>query len=173
MIRALVFEQLTERVGAETGLTITCNGFWWIPFGGMHVKDLEVDSAAGRALSCPEAVIDFGLSLTSRALVIREIHLSKPVLQLQKAKGKWVLFKSSTGKRELHGAKDVDRRPEEPSRQTAAHGIIVFVRSGVIRAEQDGIRVLEVKDVNGSLVIGREGEVSAPFLNLDAHKARK
>ncbi|MHC1742736.1 MAG: hypothetical protein AB9873_06855 [Syntrophobacteraceae bacterium] len=168
-----LLERLSSRIEAERGIRVQCKGFWWLPFLGVHVRGLEVRSAGISILSCPEAVLDFGVSPSHRGIVLRGLRLDRPVLRLRKVNGKLLAFAKPVRKRELDGRTNAPRQTGESVWPTDAQGVNIQVSSGEITAEQDGIRVLDIKGVNGSLVLKGDGEITAPFIDLNSLKFSK
>lgn len=170
--QALILASLTHRLESETEVGFTCKGFWWFPFMGVHVRDLDVRAAGRSVLECREASLDFDLSFVRPWLVPGTLRLDSPVLQLQKVDGRFMIFPKAVRK---GGAGAKIEGPEQTGAgimPTRARLLNIEIHSGVIVGEQNGVRVLEIKGVDGSLILKGDGEVKGPFLNLDPFKNR-
>ncbi len=166
----LVLERVSYWIESETGISVLCGGGWWLPFFGIHVRDLEVRLAGNRVLSCPEAALDFEISFRRPWIGLRGLRLTRPFLRLQKVNGKLLVLDGSTLTWAAHGEKETTRRSRDSIWSIDPEGMSIQIVSGEITALQNGSRVLDIKGINGSLVLKPDGEIVAPFVNLDPFK---
>lgn len=164
-----LLETLTGRIVSDMGLHVRSSGFWWAPFLGVHVRDLELEEAGRSVLSCPEAVVDFAFYPGRPWLVLESILLKSPTLHLKRINGRFVIFENRSREQGRRGGGG-SPRPESANRPwpSGSQMLSVQVRSGRITADQNELRVLDIKGIDGSFTLRGDGEVRAPFLKLDS-----
>jgi hypothetical protein len=160
---------LARRVESETEVRVRCKGFWWFPLFGVHVRQLEVDAGGRNVLSCREAVLDLAFSFNKPWVVLESLTLRSPTLHLEKIQGSFMAFGNTPRRADPTDPSDtVRRRTERTVWPTRPRMLNVRIHSGMITADQNGLRVLDIKGMDGSLALKMDGEVKAPFLNLDS-----
>ena len=154
---------------ASTNLNVQIRSYRWLPFSGIYLTEVKIESEGKPILDCNKVRLNYTLSIERPYIILQEVYLEKPLLQLERsADGKWLLPTLPVNKADGNGV-SAGYQPFEPSWTLPRIRII----SGTIEAKQQGNTVLSIKDISGAVhlrtVRGAEGpKIQMEFENIHA-----
>jgi len=160
------------RIEAATNFRVQIRSYRWWAFSGIYLIDVKVESQGKQILDCGKVRLNYKLSIRRPYIIVEEVYLEKPFLQLERsADGKWLVPAPPEGKEQI---KEVPGKgePSEPLWASMQLPMIQIV-SGTIEARQQGNTILSIKDISGAVhlraVQGAEGpKIQINFENLHA-----
>ncbi|MGA2026450.1 MAG: hypothetical protein ABSH17_05180 [Syntrophobacteraceae bacterium] len=160
------------RIEAATNFRVQIRSYRWWSFSGIHLIDVKVESQGKQILDCGKVRLNYKLSIRRPYIIVEEVYLEKPFLQLERsADGKWLVPAPSEGKEQI---KEVPGRGEPSGPLWASIQLpMIQIVSGTIEARQQGNTILSIKDISGAVHIravpGAEGtKIQVDFENLHA-----
>lgn len=160
-VQKQVIGYLIQQVTAKTGLKPEVERYRWLPFSGLHLQSLEVQSEGGEPiLQCEKAQLSYRFTMRWPHIEPKELILEKPVLHLEKDRdGTW----------RIPQRKATDAGVSPPGQTQWLHfpWPKLKIHSGTIIARQDGSTIFSVRDLTGSLDLKAGVEGEAPTLKLD------
>jgi len=166
-IQKAAIVRVVTRIEAATNFKVQIRSFQWRPFSGIYLREVKVEWGGKQVLDCGKVRIKCRPSIKPPFIIVEEIYLEKPFLQLEKkADGKWLLPASPGAKGQGRGS------GEEPFWSHIRLPRIQIV-SGTIEARQQGNTILSIKGISGAVklkaVQGADGpEIRLDFENLHA-----
>jgi hypothetical protein len=169
-----LISRVIKRVERDANVKIELGTLQWRPFSHLNIKGLEVQSAGETFLQSEQ--IDLAYYPVWRWPYVHptELHLDKPVIQLEKdSQGNWVLAKGNA-QREASPDKKSDKKTSGAG--TPFWAVIplprVIVNSALIEGRQDGQTVLLLRNVTGALSFRVISTPEGPRLAIDLDKWR-
>ena len=166
-IQKAVILGVVTRIEAATNFKVQIRSFQWRPFSCIYLTEVKVESGETQVLDCGKVRIKCRPSIKRPFIIIEEVYLEKPFLQLEReASGRWLIPASAGAKGQGRG------HGEEPFWSHIQLPRIQII-SGTIQARQQGNTILSIKDISGVVnlksVQGSEGpEIRLDFENLHA-----
>jgi len=166
-VQKTIISEIVTRIEAATNFKVGIGSLQWRPFSGIRLAEVKVESGGKQVLDCGNVRVKCRPSLKRPFIIVEEVYLEKPFLQLEKnADGKWLLPASVgiRGQGGGHGANPSWSYVSLPK---------ILINSGTILARQQGNTILSIKDISGSVklvtVQGAEGsEIRLDFENIHA-----
>ncbi len=155
------------RIEAATNFRVQILSYQWWPFSGIYLAGVKIESEGKQILNCDKVHLNYRLSTKRPYIIVEEVYLEKPFLQLERsADGKWLVPASSAKEGQGRGPGD------EPC-WTHMQLPTIQIVSGTIEARQQGNTILSIKDISGAVhlkaVTGAEGpKIRLDFENLHA-----
>ncbi len=159
-------------IQAATNFRVQIRSYQWWPFSGIYLTDVKIESEGKQILDCNKVRLDYKLSIERPYIIVKEVYLEKPLLQLERsAEGKWLVPATLGSKGHRNGGPAGDE-PTEPSGTPVQLPRIQIV-SGTIEARQQGNTIFSIKDISCAIhlrtVEGAEGpKIEMDFENLPA-----
>jgi translocation and assembly module TamB len=169
--KKIILRGVTQ-IEAATSFSVQIRSYQWWPFSGIYLTDVKIESEGKHILDCNKVRLDYKLSIRRPYIIVKEVYLEKPFLQLERsADGKWLVQAPSEGKGQIR-AVPARGGPSEPPWASMQLPRIQIV-SGAIEARQQGNTILSIKDFSGAVhlraVPGAEGpKIQIDFENLHA-----
>ncbi len=148
-----------------TGLRVEISSWRWKPLCAVALAGVKIEANGKRVLDCENVRLDCGLSLERPYVTIRQIVLKQPFVRLEKdAGGKWIVpvFGSSKS-REASGS------PRSGSWKQLKFPRIKIL-AGRIKAVQQGITVLSIRDFCGAVSLRTIEGAEGPKIRMDLLK---
>lgn len=171
-IQKEIISKAISRIEALTNLRVQIRSYRWLPFSGIYLTDVKIESMGKQILDCNNVHLNYQLSIKRPYIIIENVYLEKPFLQLERSsEGKWVVPAPPAGRESMSGMPAVDDSSEPVWTQIQLP--IIQIVSGTIEAIQQGNTILSVRDISGTVhlktVPGAEGpEIQMDFENLHA-----
>ncbi len=160
------------RIEAATNFRVAIRSYQWWPFSGIYLTDVKIESQGKQILECDKVRLNYKLSIRRPYIIVEEVYLEKPFLQLERsADGKWLIPVTPGGIWQRREA-ETGGEPSEPLWALIQLPRILIV-AGTIEARQQGNTILSVKDISGAVHLkaapGAEGpKIQINFENLHA-----
>ena len=161
-----------ESIEAATNFKVQIRSYRWLPFSGIHLIDVRIESAGKQVLDCGEIRLNYRLTPRKPYLVVEQVYLEKPFLQLERSgDGKWLLpafgAEGQKSEGEAQGADpDAVNKPIDPM-WTKIQFPIVQIISGTIEATQEGITVISIKDISGAVQLKAVRGAKGPRMQMN------
>ncbi|MGO9021452.1 MAG: hypothetical protein ACLQVJ_24205 [Syntrophobacteraceae bacterium] len=161
------------RIEAATNFRVQIRSYQWWPFSGIYLTDVKIESEGEQILDCGNVRLKYKLSTRRPYIIVEEVYLEKPFLQLERsADGKWLVPAPPEGighRRQIPAGGEPSDEPLWASIQLPRVQIV----SGTVEARQQGKSILSIKDISGAVhlraVPGAEGpKIQINFENLHA-----
>jgi uncharacterized protein involved in outer membrane biogenesis len=134
------------------------------------LTDVKIGSQGKQILDCGKVRLKYKLSIRRPHIIVKEVYLEKPFLQLERsADGKW-LVPAPPERKEQRRQVPAGGELSEPLWASIQLPMIQIV-SGTIEATQQGNTILSIKDISGPVYLraipGPEGpKIQIDFENL-------
>ncbi|MGC9196470.1 MAG: hypothetical protein ACP5IL_13605 [Syntrophobacteraceae bacterium] len=144
------------RLQRATHLRVTICSYRWNLRSSIYLTGVKIESAGKPVLDCQNVRLDYSFSLERPYLIVNNIELQKPFLQLERGPGGAWLLPFSMASGSAHAS--VSR----PS--TSCTGFKfprITILAGRIKAVQQGNTVLSIRDFSGAInlrMIAKAGE---------------
>ena len=150
-----------KQIENATDYKIELQSFAWVPFSGLRLENVRVQTDGTQILSCEDVNVSYRLSMTSPFLFLEDIYLKQPFIQLERTgDGKWLIPAGGPAGRQ-------DRKPgPTPSLQSFPLPNI-HIESGKIEATQQGKTILSIKDITGVIHLKSVQGPNGPAIRLD------
>ena len=171
-IRKQIILRGVTRIEAATNFRVQIGSYRWRPFSSIYLTDVKIESQGKQILDCGKVRLNCKLSIRRPYIIVKEVYLEKPFLQLERsAGGKW-LVPAPPERKEQRREGSAGGEPSEPLWASIQFPRIQIV-SGTIEARQQGNTILSIKDISGAVdlraVPGPEGpKIQIDFENLHA-----
>ncbi len=145
-----------NKIGEISHVNVELGSYTWMPLSSLDLEKLKVETEGKNVFGCTLVRLDYSLSAKWPYIVVPEIYLEKPSLQLEKnEEGKWRVALEQTA------------RPSGYKFWLDYPLPLLRISSGTIEGRRDGKVVLSIKDISGVVhlkkVQGREG----PEIRID------
>jgi len=161
-IQRLLIAEVSLRLEKSTGIEVRLEGYRWNPISCLCLLEVKVLSSGREVIKCEKAKLSYHISWHWPYLCPEELYLERPFLILEKDEDRTFRLPCS----EPHES----CRPftlERPSLRYSFPWPAIRILSGVIEAEQNGQKVLSVKNVSGTLAYHFDQGPYGPRLKLD------
>ncbi len=171
-IQKIIILRGVTRIEAATNFRVQIRSYRWWPFSGIYLTAVKIESQGKQVLDCGKVRLKYKLSIRRPYILVEEVYLVKPFLQLERsADGKWLVPVPPEGKGQIREL-PIGSEPSEPLWASIQLPRIQIV-SGTIEARQEGNTILSIKDISGAVHLraapGAEGpEIQIDFENLHA-----
>ena len=160
-IQRAVILGVETRIQTATNLRVQIDSFRWRPFSGIYLSEVKVESGGKQVLDCGKVRVKCRPSIKRPFIIVEEIYLEKPFLQLEKkSDGKWLL--PSPARAEGQGGGNA----QEPFWSHIRLPRILIV-SGTIEASQQGNMILSIKGISGAVNLKAVQGPAGPEIRLD------
>ncbi len=151
-----IISSAANKIGSISQFNVKLESYTWTPFSSLDLEKLRVETEGKTVLDCTRVRLAYGLSTKWPYVVVPEIYLEKPFLQLEKNEdGKWRV------------ALETAPRPSAYKFWLDFPLPVLRISSGIIEGRRQGQTVLSVKDITGVVhlkkVQGRDG----PEIRID------
>ena len=161
-----------DRIEAATNLKVIIRSYRWLPFSGINLADVKIESGGKRILDCEKVRLKYKFSVRRPYVVVEKVYLEKPFLQLESSDGgKWLVTVPPGEKAQGRDGAAGD----EANEPLWAHIQFpsIHVVSGTIKAVQQGNTIISIKDISGAVHLkalpGSNGpKIQMEFENLHA-----
>ena len=151
----------TKQIESSTNYKIELQSYKWFPFSKLHLSNVHVQADGRQILTCEDVSVSYSLSVSSPFLVLQDIYLKKPLIQLERSPdGKWLIpgVKPGAGQ---------GGQPGHSSSLESFHLPNIHIDAGKIEASQQGTTVLSIKDITGILHLKSVPGPNGPSIRLD------
>ena len=161
-----------SRIEAATKFKVQIQSCQWLSFSLICLNKVKIESEGKQILDCEKVRLKYRLSTKRPYVMIKDVHLEKPFLQLERTNdGKWIVPAPNGAKGQGN-----ERVGEEPS-WTHVQFPRIQISSGTIEARQQGNTILYIKDISGAVylkaVSGDGGtKIGLDFENLNTQAQR-
>jgi len=158
-----------ERIEAATNFKVQIRSCRWLPFSGIHLTGVRIESEGKQFFDCDEVHLDYSLSIRRPYLVVEKVYLEKPFLQLERsAEGKW-LFPAPGWKGEEKGQSGDSSGVDEPAEPlwTQIQLPSIQVVSGTIEAVQQGNTIISIRDISATVQLKVVSGANGPRMQMD------
>jgi len=159
-IQKEIILRVVTRIEAATNFKVQIRSYQWWPFSGIYLSDVKIESEGKHILDCDKVRLNYKLSLLRPYIIVEEVYLEKPFLQLERSPdGKWLVPAPPEGIGHK-GEVQAGGEPSEPFWASIQLPRIQIV-SGTVEARQQGNSILSIKDISGAVhlraIPGAEG----------------
>lgn len=153
--RRIIMEEIA-RLQRATHLKVTVSSYRWNLLSSIYLTGVKIESGDKPVLDCQNVRLDYSFSLQRPYLIVKNIELQKPFLQLESGTGgAWLLpFSMSSASSHAIGSHPL------PS-CTGFKFPRITILAGRIKAVQHGNTVLSIRDFSGAInlrMIAQAGE---------------
>lgn len=166
MIQKEIIQRGVTRIEAVTNFRVQIRSYRCWPFSGIYLTDVKIESQGRQILDCGRVRLNCKLSIRQPYIIVEEVCLEKPFLQLERStNGKWLVPAPPEGKEQR---REVPARgePSEPLWASMQLPMIQIV-SGTIEARQQGNTVLSIKDISGAVHLRAVPGAKGPKIQID------
>ncbi len=158
------------RIEAATNFRVQIRSYQWWPFSGIYLTDVKIESEGKQILDCDKVHLNYKLSIKRPYIIVEEVYLEKPFLQLERsADGKWLVPAPPEGK----GQRREVAAGDEPSEPLWTHMQLprIQIVSGTIEARQQGNTILSIKDISGAVHLKAVPGAEGPKIQIGFRKS--
>lgn len=169
-IQKEIIHRVVTRIEASTNFTVQIRSYQWRSFSRIYLTDVKIGSQGKQILDCGKIRLKYKLSIRRPHIIVKEVYLEKPFLQLERSvDGKW-LVPAPPERKEQRRQVPAGSELSEPLWASIQLPMIQIV-SGTIEATQQGNTILSIKDISGPVYLraipGPEGsKIQIDFENL-------
>ena len=151
------------RIEKATHLQVKISSYRWNTFSSIYLTGVEIESGGKRVLDCDDVRLDYRLSMERPYIIIEEVDLKKPFVQLERgADGKW-LFPGFFATK----SHETSEPPRSPVPSTRLQFPKIRILAGTIEAVQQGSTVLSIKDFSGAVNLRTLGGAAGPKIQME------
>jgi uncharacterized protein involved in outer membrane biogenesis len=153
---------IVKRIEAATNFQVQIRSYQWWPFSGIYLNEVKIESQGKQVLDCGKVRLKYRLSIKHPYVIVKEIYLEKPFLQLERnPDGKWLVPAPARATGQGRG------EPGEEPFWIHIQLPRIQIISGTIEARQQGNTILSIKDISGAVHLKVVQGPSGPEIRLD------